>query len=187
MVLSNTNIEPVLQSENHLRYLSIDPLIPNSVQPASIDLHLDEKILVEFNNKPQLIIPNITTPNYDHINISHIPYIIEPGNFILGSTIETVNLNHTIAGIIAAKSSLARIGLTVTPGFIDPGFNGTITLEIFNVSKNRIQLNHKMGIAQLITYVLADPATRVYGDKDLGSKYQNQQGVTTTRNKNNDN
>ena len=185
MVLSNSNLQPALQpdSAQHIKldYLTIEPLLPRSIQPASVDLHLDNKILVEFD-MPQLITPGQNSPRYKHVDIIVQPYILEPGEFILGSTVETVGLNNLIAGIVAGKSSLARMGLTVAPGFIDPGFKGTITLEIFNASSsNRIYLFHKMGITQLVTYILAEPATQVYGDKDLGSKYQNQDGVTISK------
>ncbi len=184
MVLSNSSMQPALQpsSSKHIGmdYLTIEPLLPRSIQPASVDLHLDNKILVEFD-RSQLITPGVTTPNYRHVDITVQPYILEPGEFILGSTLEKVGLNNLIAGIVAGKSSLARVGLTVAPGFIDPGFQGNITLEIFNASNNRIRLTHKMGITQLVTYILADPATKIYGDEELGSKYQNQDGVTISR------
>ena len=183
MVLSNSSMQPALQplsEHERLDYLTIEPLLPRSVQPASVDLHLDNKILVELD-KWQLVTPGVTTPYYRHVNIIVQPYILEPGEFILGSTLEKIGLNNLIAGMVTGKSSLARIGLTVAPGFIDPGFQGNITLEIFNASNNRIRLTHKMGITQLITYILADPATKIYGDEELGSKYQNQDGVTISK------
>ena len=184
MVLSNTNINPALApstlAQVGLNYLRVTPTLPGSIQPASVDLHLDSKILVEQHNI-QLIKPGQHTPRYNTVSMELHPYILEPGQFILGSTLEKVGIDKTIAGLVAGKSSLARCGLTIAPGFIDPGFNGTITLEIFNVSHNRIQLSYKMGIAQLVTYVLADPATTMYGDKELGSKYQNQKGATPAR------
>ena len=189
MVLSNVNLSSALTPSTvahiGLGYLKITPLLPRSIQPASIDLHLDSKILVEQYN-PQLIKPGTNAPRYDSVDVDIDHYILEPGQFILGSTIEKVSLNNTISGLVAGKSSLARCGLTIATGFIDPGFNGTITLEIFNVSHNRIELTYKMGIAQLVTSILVDPATMVYGDKMLGSKYQNQEGVTPTRVDNDD-
>lgn len=188
MVLSNSNMFPVLneisistedenQSRKDLNFLYINPIQTADIQPASVDLHLDAKILADTGDC-ELIKPGQTTPGYHSVDITNEPYVLFPKQFILASTVEEVSLNETVSGLVIGKSSLMRLGLTVAPGLIDPGFRGTITLEIFNASNNRIELTAGMPITQLVTFILADPAYRKYGDQNLQSKYQDQKGPT---------
>jgi dCTP deaminase len=110
-------------------------------------------------------------------------YILHPGKFVLGSTIEKVRLGHQLAGRLEGKSSLGRLGLLVhsTAGFIDPGFSGRVTLELSNVATLPIRLRPGMKIGQLGVLRLSSPVLRPYGSAELGSRYQGQLGPTESR------
>ena len=131
------------------------------VQPASVDLLLGE----------------MATPS-----IGTSPWLLHPGEFRLASTLETVTLPADVAGWVAGKSTLARLGLTVEQaGFCDPGFSGTITLELFNATRDPIVLRREQPICQIAFIRLDQPAERPYGSRGLGSHYQGQQGPTPAR------
>jgi len=104
---------------------------------------------------------------------------LEPMEFALAHTVETVTLSNQIAANLTGKSSLGRLGLAVhiTAGFVDPGFSGQIVLELFNCSRHDISLEDGQAIGQLVFHQLRSPAQRPYGHPDLGSHYQNQVGT----------
>ena len=111
------------------------------------------------------------------------PFILHPGEFVLGSTLERVALPDDLVARLEGKSSLGRLGLLIhsTAGFIDPGWNGHVTLELSNVANLPITIYHGMKIGQLSFVQLSEPASAPYGSDGLGSKYQGQQGPTPSR------
>ena len=119
----------------------------------------------------------------DALNLTNMAYALRPGEFILGSTVEAVSIPDYLACRFEGKSSLGRIGLTthVTAGFVDPGFQGTITLEIKNENQFPILLKPGMLIGQLCFIRLNTKVDRMYGSAGLGSHYQNQSGPTASR------
>ena len=179
MILSDHDIIQEIDLGN----ISVWPFDPNMVQPASIDVHLGSEIRI-FNNSQ---IPYIDS-RCPHPQLTTLvslpppsqPYILHPGQFILGSTAERVRLPAHIVGRIEGKSSLGRIGLVIhaTAGFIDPGFRGPLTLEISNFASMPIALYQGMPIGQIAFMPLSSPANRPYGHPELGSHYQDQQGPT---------
>ncbi|WP_235487797.1 dCTP deaminase, partial [Frankia sp. AvcI1] len=111
------------------------------------------------------------------------PFVLHPGEFVLGSTLEIVTLPDDLAGRLEGKSSLGRLGLLThsTAGFIDPGFSGHVTLELSNVATLPIKLWPGMKIGQLCLFRLTSPAEHSYGSAVYGSRYQGQRGPTPSR------
>ena len=112
-----------------------------------------------------------------------LPYVLEPGEFILANTIENVELPADVVARLEGKSSLARLGLMVhaTAGYVDPGFKGQLTLEISNVAGAKISIFYGMKISQISFLRMSTPAENPYGSEGLGSKYQGQLGPTPSR------
>lgn len=111
------------------------------------------------------------------------PFVLHPGEFVLGATLERLALPDDLAGRLEGKSSLGRLGLLThsTAGFIDPGFDGHITLELSNVANLPITLWPGMKIGQLCLFRLSSPAENPYGSASMGSKYQGQRGPTPSK------
>lgn len=159
-----------------------DPVDPLDIQPASIDLRLAPVLrslgppapwatVVSIDPRaPVLAGPEIVTTDDQ-------PYPIQPGEVLLASTTARLNLPPHVAGMVWGKSSLGRIGLQVhAAGWVDPGFRGTLVLELFNLSRSPILLRPRMKIAQIAFTFLDLPAERPYGSPSLGSRYQDQVG-----------
>jgi dCTP deaminase len=143
----------------------VAPFRDEHVQPASIDLRLGRDFLFLGAR----------------INAAgNMP--MEPGDFALGTTMETVTIPAHLVGQINGRSSWARKGLIVhtTAGFIDPGFTGQVTLELKNVGHETLWLPVGERICQLVLTQLTSPAERPYGAEGLGSHYQGQTGVTAS-------
>jgi dCTP deaminase len=180
-VLSDGTIRRLLE-EGRLR---IDPWDPQMLQPASVDLKLGSSFRVFHNHRIQTI--DIADPPRDlteHVTISdEETFVIHPGEFVLGRTDEWVELPDDLVARIEGKSSLGRLGLIVhaTAGFVDPGFQGTLTLEITNFNNVPIVLRPGLPIAQLSLIGLDAPAERPYGHPELGSHYQGQSDATESR------
>jgi len=161
----------------------IDPFDEGAVQPASVDLRLSGSFRV-FTSRPFV---DVREPVDDLTELTEIaaeePFIIQPGIFFLGSTVETITLPDDIVGRVDGKSSLGRLGLLVhaTAGYVDPGWTGRLTLELSNQSQMPIALYREMRIAQISFLRLSTPADRPYGSPGLGSKYQGQTGPTPSR------
>ena len=165
--------------------LAVEPFDDTLVQPSSIDVRLDGLFRV-FNNT-----------RYTHIDPAQRqdeltslvepadgePFVLHPGEFVLGSTLEICTLPDYLAGRLEGKSSLGRLGLLThsTAGFIDPGFSGHITLELSNVANLPITLWPGMKIGQLCLLRLTSPAEHPYGSQGTGSHYQGQRGPTPSR------
>jgi dCTP deaminase len=111
------------------------------------------------------------------------PFILHPGEFVLGSTLEKISLSNKIVARIEGKSSLGRLGLLIhsTAGFVDPGWNGNLTLELANVSRLPITLYFGMRIGQISFSFLTSEVDKAYGNKDLKSRYQNQNSPLASR------
>jgi dCTP deaminase len=111
------------------------------------------------------------------------PIVLHPGEFMLGSTLERVALSDDIVGRLEGKSSLGRLGLLIhsTAGFVDPGFDGHLTLELSNIANLPITVYPNMKICQISFLQMTTPAVTPYGSSGLGSKYQHQRGPTPSR------
>jgi dCTP deaminase len=165
--------------------IKIDPWDPSMVQPASLDLRLGDSFRVFHNHKVTAIdLREPPTNLTEQIKVEQDePFVIHPGEFCLGRTLEHVELPDDIVARIEGKSSLGRLGLIVhaTAGFCDPGWRGTLTLELNNLTRVPIRLYAGLPIAQLSFMTLDAPAARPYGHEQLGSKYQGQVEATESR------
>jgi len=165
--------------------LSVFPFDSEMIQPSSIDVRLHRYFRVFDNHKHQIIDPAIEQENLTRL-VEIDPqgfFILHPGEFVLASTYETVGLKEDLAARFEGKSSLGRLGLLthITAGFIDPGFCGHITLELANVANLPIKLYPGMKIGQLAFFEMTTGVSTRYGDKSMGSHYQNQVGPTASR------
>ena len=163
----------------------IDPYESELIQPSSIDVRLDRYFRVFENHRYPHIDPAVEQPDLTRLVEAdgEEPFVLHPGEFVLGSTLELCRLPDDLAGRLEGKSSLGRLGLLThsTAGFIDPGFNGHITLELSNVANLPITLWPGMKIGQLCILRLTSPAEHPYGSMRAGSKYQGQRGPTPSR------
>jgi dCTP deaminase len=165
--------------------IKIDPWDETLVQPASVDLRLGDSFRV-FHNHRASVIDLRDPPQHltEEVRVTgDEPFVIHPGEFALGRTVEWVELPDDIVARIEGKSSLGRLGLIVhaTAGFCDPGWKGTLTLELANLTRVPIRLYHGLAIAQLSFMALDAPAERPYGHEELGSHYQGQVDATASR------
>jgi dCTP deaminase len=165
--------------------LSIEPYDERMLQPSSLDVRLDRYFRVFDNSRYTHIDPAIRQDELTSLVEvdGEEPFVLHPGEFVLGSTFERVKLPDDLAGRLEGKSSLGRLGLLThsTAGFIDPGFCGHITLELSNVANLPITLWPGMKIGQLCLFRLSSPAEHPYGSDRAGSRYQGQRGPTPSR------
>jgi dCTP deaminase len=165
--------------------ISVDPFDPERVQPSSLDLLLGNSFRVFNNHKVTAIdLREPPTNLTEEVVLSEgEPFVIHPGEFCLGRTLEWVELPDDVVARVEGKSSLGRLGLIVhaTAGFVDPGWKGTLTLELNNLTRVPIKLWPGLPIAQLSFMALDKPAERPYGSEGLGSHYQGQVGATASR------
>lgn len=162
--------------------ISLDPYDPDMVQPSSVDLRCDSNFRVFENHRYAVIDPKAPQDDLTKSVMASAddPFILHPGEFVLGSTFEVVGLSHDVVARLEGKSSLGRLGLLIhsTAGFIDPGFRGQVTLELSNVANLPIAIYPGMKIGQISFYQMTTTADRPYGSPELGSKYQDQAGPT---------
>jgi dCTP deaminase len=165
--------------------IEIDPYDPSLLQPSSVDVRVDRYFRVFRNNLYPFIDVKVEQEQLtEPVEISdEEPFILHPGEFVLGSTLERVKLPDDLVARLEGKSSLGRLGLLIhsTAGFIDPGWDGHVTLELSNVANLPITIYHGMKIGQLSFMELSEPASAPYGSSTLGSKYQGQRGPTASR------
>jgi dCTP deaminase len=165
--------------------ITIDPWDPGRVQPASVDLRLGDSFRVFHNHRTTAIDLREPPSNLTEEVLVEDgePFVIHPGEFALGRTLEWVELPDDIVARIEGKSSIGRLGLIVhaTAGFCDPGWKGTLTLELNNLTRVPIKLYAGLPIAQLSFMTLDAPALRPYGHEQLGSHYQGQVEATESR------
>jgi dCTP deaminase len=181
----------VLLSDGDLRkeldsgHLGLEPFDEVMIQPSSVDVRLDRFFRVFNNTKYTHIDPRQQQDDLTTMVEAEDdePFVLHPGEFVLGSTFESVRLPDDLAGRLEGKSSLGRLGLLThsTAGFIDPGFNGHITLELSNVANLPITLWPGMKIGQLCLFRLSSAAEHPYGSQKAGSRYQGQRGPTPSR------
>ena len=181
MVLSDRTIKERLRAGK----IRIEPFDPSDVQPASVDVHLDRKILVFRNwHRPYIDVRQDMSGLTEMVKSApDEPFVLHPGEFVLGSTLEHIELPDDLVARLEGKSSLGRIGLLIhsTAGYVDPGWRGHLTLELSNVANLPIMLYYKMKIGQISFLELTTPADNPYGSEVLGSKYQGQTVPTASR------
>jgi dCTP deaminase len=181
VVLSDRTIRRLLGEGR----IEIDPFDESLVQPSSVDVRVDRYFRVFHNARYPYI--DVKQPQEELTELIEVdgdqPFILHPGEFVLGSTLERVRLPDDLVARLEGKSSLGRLGLLIhsTAGFIDPGWDGHVTLELSNVANLPITIYHGMKIGQVSFVQLTEPAELPYGAGELGSKYQGQQGPTPSR------
>jgi dCTP deaminase len=180
VVLSDRDIRAALESGR----LRIKPYDPTCLQPSSVDLHLDRSFRVFRNNRYPYI--DVRQPQPDLTELLTIgdnePFVLHPGEFVLGQTQEWVELPDDLVSRLEGKSSLGRLGLLIhsTAGYVDPGWKGNLTLELSNVANLPISLYYGMKIGQISFLRMTSPVERPYGSPELGSKYQGQSQPTAS-------
>ncbi len=181
MLLSDRDILTELQAGR----IQVEPYDESMLQPSSIDFRLDRYFRVFENHRYPHIDP--AEDQSDLTRMVEAPgeeaFILHPGEFVLGSTLEVVTLPDDLAARVEGKSSLGRLGLLThaTAGFVDPGFSGHVTLELANVATLPIKLYPGMKIGQLCFFRLSSPSAHPYGSEKYGSRYQGQRGPTPSR------
>jgi dCTP deaminase len=174
-----------IRAELAARRVALEPFDESMIQPSSIDVRLDRFFRTFENHRYPHIDPAEDQPDLTRMvePIGDEPFILHPGEFVLGSTYEVVSLPDDVAARLEGKSSLGRLGLLThsTAGFIDPGFSGHVTLELANVANLPIKLWPGMKIGQLCFFRLSSPAEHPYGSEKYGSRYQGQRGPTPSR------
>ena len=181
MVLSDRTIKEELAKGR----IVIEPLGGGCIQPASVDLHLDHQLLLFRNSRRAFI--DVREDQSDLTEMVEIggeaPFMLHPGEFVLASTLEHIEIPDDLVARLEGKSSLGRIGLLIhsTAGYVDPGWKGHLTLELSNVANLPVTLYFGMKIGQLSYLRLSTPADVLYGSESLGSKYQGQASPTASR------
>ena len=181
MVLSDRTI----RSEIEAGRIVIDPFDEDLVQPSSVDVRVDKQFRV-FNNarypyidvrEPMEGLTELVEPDEGE------PFILHPGEFVLGQTLERVTLPDDLVARLEGKSSLGRLGLLIhsTAGFVDSGFSGNLTLELSNVANLPITIYHRMPIGQISFMRMDGPVEHPYGEGGNRSKYQGQNEPTASR------
>lgn len=181
MLLSDRDIRAQVDAGR----IGLDPWDPSMVQPSSVDVRLDRFFRIFENHRYDSIDPAADQSELTRL-VEVAPdaaFVLHPGEFALGATWEYVSLPDDIAARLEGKSSLGRLGLLThsTAGFIDPGFNGHVTLELSNMATLPIKLYPGMKIGQLCYFQLSSPAVAPYGSAATGSRYQGQRGPTASR------
>jgi dCTP deaminase len=174
-----------IRAETESGRVVLDPWDPAMIQPSSVDVRLDKYFRLFDNHRYPVIDPARDQPDLTRL-LEVDPadgFVLHPGEFVLGSTFETVTLPDDLAARVEGKSSLGRLGLLThaTAGFVDPGFSGHVTLELSNVATLPIILWPGMKIGQLAFFRLSSPAENPYGSAAYGSHYQGQRGPTASR------
>ena len=179
-VLSDRDIRAAMQAGR----VRVDPYDPSCLQPSSVDLHLDREFRVFRNNRYPYIDVRQAQPDLTEIVSieDDEPFILHPGEFVLGQTLEWVELPDDLVARLEGKSSLGRLGLLIhsTAGYVDPGWKGNLTLELSNVANLPIALYFGMKVGQISFFRMSSPVERPYGSKELGSKYQGQSQPTAS-------
>jgi dCTP deaminase len=180
VVLSDRTIRRLLDEGR----IEIEPYDESLLQPSSVDVRVDRYFRVFHNARYPFI--DVREPQEDLTELVEAdtgPFILHPGEFVLGSTLERIRLPDDLVARLEGKSSLGRLGLLIhsTAGFIDPGWDGHVTLELSNVANLPITIYPGMKIGQLSFVQLSEPAESPYGSGGLGSKYQGQKGPTPSR------
>ena len=181
VVLSDGEIRRLLEAGR----IGIEPFDESLMQPSSVDVRADRYFRVFRNSRyPYIDVKREQEELTELVEVADgEPFILHPGEFVLGSTLERVTLPDDLVARLEGKCSLGRLGLLIhsTAGFIDPGWDGHVTLELSNVANLPITIYPEMKIGQLSFVRLSEPAERPYGSAGIGSKYQGQRGPTPSR------
>ncbi|MGH2986944.1 MAG: dCTP deaminase [Solirubrobacterales bacterium] len=181
MVLSDRTIREEVEAGR----IAFDPFDPTLIQPSSVDMRVDRKFRVFHNARRPFI--DVREPMEDLTELVEVsddePFILHPGEFVLGQTLERVRLPDDIVGRLEGKSSLGRLGLLIhsTAGFVDSGWEGNLTLELSNVANLPITVYYGMPIGQISFMRMDSPVENPYGSGETGSKYQGQAEPTPSR------
>jgi dCTP deaminase len=178
MILSDRTIREQIDAGR----IVIDPFDPACVQPSSVDLHVDAEFRVFRNNRYPFIDVKQEQDLTELVEVKpDEAFILHPGEFVLGSTLERVAIPDDLVARLEGKSSLGRLGLLIhsTAGYVDPGWDGYLTLELSNVANLPITIYPGMKIGQISFFQLTTPADTPYGS--AGNKYQGQRGPTASR------
>lgn len=164
MILSDTTLRAMIKSGE----LVVEPLADEGIQPASIDLRLGEHFLKVDENEFDTI--HLDRP-IKYVEMSKREIVIPPGSFLLASTMEYIKLPSDVTAFVEGRSSIGRIGLFVeNAGWVDPGFEGELTLELFNANRQPIRLQAGRRICQLVFSRMDQPASRPYRGKYQGQR-----------------
>lgn len=170
MILSDKTINKMLNNKS----LVIEPLTKEQIQPASVDIRLGNTFSV-VDDTPSGIITLDSEIKYKSITTD--TYLILPGQFILATTMEYFELPDNLTAFVEGRSSLGRMGLFIqNAGWVDPGFKGEITLELFNANRCAIELKCGRRVGQLVFAEMDDSALNPYN-----GKYQGQSGATGSK------
>src|SRR5213592_2552454 len=181
MVLSDRSIRAEIEAGR----VVIDPYDPDLIQPSSIDVRVDRRFRVFQNSRYPYI--DVRQPMEELTELVEVRaderFILHPGEFVLGQTLEHVTLPDDLVARLEGKSSLGRLGLLIhsTAGFVDAGFSGNLTLELSNVANLPITIYHGMPIGQLSFMRMDGPVERPYGSRETSNKYQGQTEPTPSR------
>ena len=181
MLMSDRDIRASIEAGQ----IGLEPLDMSLLQPSSFDVRIDRFFRLFDNHKYAFIDP--AEPQEELTRFIEVaadePFILHPGEFVLGSTYEFVKLPDNVAARLEGKSSLGRLGLVThsTAGFVDPGFNGHVTLELSNMATLPIKLWPGMKIGQLCFFQLSSPSETPYGSAKYLNRYQGQRGPTASR------
>jgi dCTP deaminase len=181
VVLSDRTIRAEIESGR----IVIDPFKEELIQPSSIDVRVDSRFRVFHNARYPYI--DVRQPMEDLTELVEVregePFILHPGEFVLGQTLEQVSLPDDLVARLEGKSSLGRLGLLIhsTAGFVDAGFSGNLTLELSNVANLPVTIYQGMPIGQISFMRMDGPVERPYGSREKGSKYQGQAEPTPSR------
>jgi dCTP deaminase len=181
VILSDRSIREELKAGR----IEIDPFDESCIQPSSVDLHVDAVFRVFHNARYPYI--DVRKPMEDLTEVVEVKrneaFILHPGEFVLGATSERIRLPEDLVARLEGKSSLGRLGLLIhsTAGYVDPGWDGYLTLELSNVANLPITIYAGMKIGQISFFRLSTAADVPYGSRAAGSKYQGQRGPTPSR------
>lgn len=181
MILSDRSIKEAIEAKR----IIIDPLDMSCIQPSSIDVKVSNLFRVFRNHTAGTI--DVKRDLSDLTELVEIEsngvFMLHPGEFVLGSTLERIAIANDLVARVEGKSSLGRLGLLIhsTAGFIDAGFDGHITLELSNVANLPITIYPAMKIGQVSFMTMTTPADKPYGSGAKGSKYQGQRGPTPSQ------
>ena len=170
MILSDHTINEMLAQGT----LEITPVEPEQIQPASVDIRLGSTFsIVEDSSKGIITLDEKT----EYKTIETDSYLLLPGQFVLATTMEYISLPDNLTAFVEGRSSLGRMGLFIqNAGWVDPGFSGEITLELFNANRCAIRLSTGRRVGQLV-FALMDRKA----DNPYNGKYQGQRGATGSR------
>ena len=187
MILSDRTLREQLAAER----IVIEPLAEALIQPSSIDVRISHLFRVFRNHtagvidvkQDQTAMTELVEMPVDEHGVGDEPFMLHPGEFVLGSTLERVKVPVDLVARIEGKSSLGRLGLLIhsTAGFVDAGWNGQLTLELSNVASLPITLYPGMKIGQISFMQMTTPADQPYGSGEVRSKYQDQIGPVASR------